>query len=205
MWGEKISLLIGLFVYIRRDGSPRCPVSTTSREIFQFWWISEPILEFHLFVLYARGHEVPKSLYDDTVKKPISIIHWRTMLSTIEVTVGYHLVTHHPVSCNRMSYYLFLLPTEWRCPQWQSSSAFCRLPCVYRGLLEPTSIDRVLMSDLPIWQMLNRNVRAKIEGVPVAFLSLIPKYTYKQITPYRLETLIIYAANLSRDYFNFFF
>lgn len=60
------------------------------------------------------------------------------------------------------------------------------------------------MSGLPIRQMLNRNVRAKIEGVPVAFLSLIPKYTYKQITPYRLETLIIYAANLSRDYFNFF-
>jgi hypothetical protein len=32
------------------------------------------------------------------------------MLSTVEVTVRYHLVTHHPVSCDRMSYYLFLLP-----------------------------------------------------------------------------------------------
>ena len=31
-------------------------------------------------------------------------------MSTVEVTVRYHLMTHHPVSCHRMSYYLFPLP-----------------------------------------------------------------------------------------------
>ena len=84
-----------------------------------------PFQNFHLFVLYARSHEVPKPLYD-AVKKLTSIIHWRTTL--------------------------------------------------------------------------DRNIRVKIEGDLDALYSLIPKYTYKQIIPYKLETLIVYAANLSRDY-----
>jgi len=48
--------------------------------------------------------------------------------------------------------------------------------------------------------MLNRNIRVKIEDVSDALDSLIPNNTYKQITPYRPETLIVYAANLSKDH-----
>src|ERR1700722_13022690 len=73
----------------------------------------------------------------------------------------HHLMTHHFVSCHRMSYYIFILPIHYLLPtEWQlsnsyksssaSSSIFCHLPYVYTELLEPASIDRVLMSDLSV-------------------------------------------------------
>jgi hypothetical protein len=45
---------------------------------------------------------------------------WFPNFLTVEVTVRYHLMTHHPVSCHRMSYYLFLLPIHYLLPtEWQ--------------------------------------------------------------------------------------
>jgi len=94
----------------------------------------------------------------------------KEQVSNVEVTVRYHLMTHT----------LFLLPitdcvaisTWWRL---SNSSrivvsvvvSLLPLPHVYRELLEPASIDRVLMSDLSVRQQdtsTAENVRSSYES-----------------------------------------
>jgi len=99
---------------------------------------------------------------------------WFPNLLTVEVTVRYHLMTHYPVLAivclTTYFYYLFItyyrlsgnidgvaISTWWQLSNsYKSSSAsslvFSHLPYVYRELLEPASIDRVLMSSLSVRQ-----------------------------------------------------
>ena len=85
------------------------------------------------------------------------------MCRTFEVTVRYHLMTYTlflAIVCLTI-YFYYLLPTEWQYrPGGDLSNSYqivisvvvglLPLPHVYRELLEPASIDRVLISDLSV-------------------------------------------------------